>query len=148
MILLAQNIVVLHANVNHVFKFTTNMENYKKWFPGVLNIRSGNKLAHGQIGKQYIEILQFPQGNKTLTIEVKESIENKIFVTEGDLEPLLPKMEMLFSVLENDSCQLHLNYVSRNSDLKEEDEFIVAIREDLSKRIKTATNKLKSIVED
>jgi len=148
MILLAQNVVVLHANVSRVFKFTTNMENYKKWFPGVLDIRSANKLAHGQIGKQYIEILQFPQGNKELTIEVKESIENMKFVTEGDLEPLLPKMEVLFSAWENNGCQLHLSYVSRNPDLKEDDEFILAIKEDLSKRIKTAANNLKAIVEE
>jgi len=147
MILLAQNIVVLHANVSTVFNFVTNMENYKKWFPGVVDIRSGDNLVHGKPGKQYIEILQLPQGTKELTIEVKESIENKNFITEGDLEPLLPKMTMLFSDRGNDGCQLHLSYFSRNPELKEGDEFIVAIKKDLSERIETATKKLKSIIE-
>jgi len=147
MILLAQNDVFLSVNVTTAFKFVTNMENYKQWFPGVVDIRSANKLAHGIVGKQYIEVLQLPQGIQELTIEVKESVENKHFTTEGDLEPLLPKMTMSFSKNNNNGCHFNLRYFSRNSALTENDELIVAIKNDLSKRIQSATIKLKSIIE-
>jgi len=145
MILLAENISVLSVNVNRVFEFVTNMENYKKWFPGVLEIRSGNNLPHGKIGKTYIETLKFPEGIRELTIEVKKSVKNEIFKTEGDLQPLLPSMKMLFTDLGDDKCQFQLSYFCRNPDLKENDEFVNAIKQDLNERIGSAIKNLKSI---
>ena len=147
MILLAQNNVTLHADLSKIFNYVTNMENYKEWFPGVVAIRSANDLKHSEVGKRYTENLKFPQGIMELTIEVKESIKNKSFATEGDLEPLLPGMSMLFTDLGNERCQLNLSYYSRNSNLKKNDELIMAVRKDLSVRIKLATKMLKSIIE-
>lgn len=147
MILLAENTVLLTENVNTVFKYVTNMENYKLWFPGVIGIKSMNNLVHGQIGKQYIEELYLPNGTKKLIIEVKESTKNKKFVTIGDLEPLRPMMTMLFSDNGKNSCEFQLNYSSRNSKLKNSEEFIVDIKNNLSERIIIAIKNLRLMFE-
>ena len=123
------------------------MENYQEWFPGVINIQSANDLNHGVIGKKYIEILEFPQGTQELLIEVKDLINNSTFVTEGDLEPIQPRMEMGFLKLNKTNCEFSLTYFCRNQSLNDGDEIITSITKDLSERIITACNNLKLILE-
>ena len=141
--LLANKIIELSGNAMEVFDFVTNIENYAQWFPGVVAIRSANALAHAQVGKQYVETLEFPDGVKELVIEVKKSVKYQVFETEGDLAPLLPGMTMLFSTLDQpDTCELNLSYRCRNSALSANDDFIVQIKEDLNSRIEIASRNL------
>ncbi len=51
MIELANTAITIFTPADVVFKYVSNMENYKHWFPGVVDIRSANTLDHGVVGK-------------------------------------------------------------------------------------------------
>jgi len=135
MILLAQTTVMLAMPVHQLFNYVTNMENYADWFPGVHHIGSKNNLAHGSIGKTYQETLSLPTGEAQLTIEVIQSEANSLFLTQGDLADVLPQMTMKFSVTGDNQCQMQLSFHSRNQDLTQESELILALQQNLSERV-------------
>ena len=147
MIELAKTSINIAAPIDSIFKYVTNMENYKHWFPGVIDIRSENNLSHGVVGKKYVEILSLPEGDAELKITVSLSEANKLFLTKGDLAGILPQMKVTFSVNEDRSCQVNLQYHSRNPDLTPVSDIVIALREDLSIRADKGVSKLKAIME-
>jgi uncharacterized protein YndB with AHSA1/START domain len=147
MIELVNKEIMINANVCSVFAFVTNMENYGKWFPGVIAMQAGNDLAHAQVGKQYLETVNFPDGEAQLLIEVKAAELNRRFVTQSDsFAKLLPQMTVTFSDFDG-QCLLHWHFASRNPDLKQTDEFVVSIMQDLNERAEIGLNKLKVLLE-
>ncbi|OZG74443.1 hypothetical protein BTA51_05390 [Hahella sp. CCB-MM4] len=142
MILLAQAEELFRQPTSDLYQYVTNMENYGEWFPGVVEIASLNALEPGEIGKQYVETLELPIGKAHLTIEVVEAIPGCIFITKGDLQPLLPRMEMRFYPESESECRFQLSYYSRNDGLQETGDIIATLREDLSKRIEKAMKNL------
>ena len=145
MIELASASTVIATPVNRVFAFVTDMENYRLWFPGVVEIRSKNNLAHGVVGKQYTEILAIENAESELTIEVYESDINQRFVTKGDLAGILPQMTVEFSANADHHCRLGIKYHSLS--LTERSEDIIALKRDLAGRLKKGINNLKNILE-
>lgn len=146
MILLAQVDEMIQCPVSRLYPFVTNMENYKNWFPGVIDIVSGNALAHGQVGKEYVETLDLTTGRRTLRIVVRQVEPNQIFITESDLEPVLPRMEMRFRDGLPEGCQFNLSYYSRNTELDPNGQLITSIQQDLGERIVSAIRQLKNRV--
>lgn len=147
MIELAKASTTIAAPVDTVFRYVSNMENYKHWFPGVVAITSKNNLAHGIVGKKYSETLSLPNGESELIIEVDQCEVNHIFITRGDLIGILPQMTVRFSVDEDNHCYLDLQYHSRNPELTERSEVITALQEDLITRAKAGLVRLKEIME-
>ncbi|MCG7585723.1 hypothetical protein [Photobacterium sp. OFAV2-7] len=147
MIKLAQEKQQIDQPITQVFSYVTNMENYRNWFPGIDSIKAINNLEHGQVGKQYVETLSLPQGTVDLIIEVKEMEQNRLFMTQGDLEPLLPQMTINFSETSESSCIIELTYFSRNLELRADDELIIGLANDLSIRANEAVKELKRIME-
>jgi len=90
MIELSQTSITIDAPTPVIFKYVSNMENYKRWFPGVVDIKSANNLEHGVIGKKYVEKLSLPSGESELIIEVNQCDTNHLFITKGDLAGILP----------------------------------------------------------
>jgi hypothetical protein len=148
MISLALQSSVIQAPSHQVFGFVTNMENYKDWFPGIIDICSDNDLDHGTVGKKYRERLLMPNGESELLITVEESIKNKKFLTQGDLEAVLPQMTIVFTELTPQDCKIDLQFHSRNQNLNESDELTLALQSDLKTRSHTALATLKRIMED
>lgn len=146
MIELAKVSTRVSAPVAAVFDYVTNMENYGDWFPGVIAIRSGNDLPHATVGKTYLETLQLPGGEHQLSIEVVQSEAERLFLTQGDLEPVLPQMTMRFSEEQEGTCSFDLQYHSRNSTLSEASEIITALRKDLAERAGKAVLNLNRIL--
>ncbi|GLQ30888.1 SRPBCC family protein [Litoribrevibacter albus] len=144
MIELAKVSTTISAPVAVVFDYVTNMENYGDWFPGVVAIRSDNDLPHATVGKTYLETLQLPGGEYELSIEVIQSEAKGLFLTQGDLEGVLPQMTMRFSEEQEGTCTFDLQYHSRNTTLSEESEIIIALRKDLAERASTALVNLKN----
>jgi len=147
MIELAKSSISISAPVDAVFKYVSNMENYKEWFPGVVDIRSANDMAHGLVGKQYVEMLSLPSGDAELVIEVDQCDVNRLFLTKGNLPGVLPQMKVTFSVNEEDVCEVNLQYHSRNPELTAASDIGMALREDLSIRANKGVAKLKAIME-
>lgn len=147
MIELAKTSVSIAAPIDNVFKYVTNMENYSNWFPGVVEIKSVNNLSHGVVGKKYVEMLSLPDGDAELVIEVDRSETNKLFLTKGNLDGILPQMTVTFSVNQDKSCQVNLQYHSRNPDLTSASDIVIALREDLSIRANQGVARLKTRME-
>lgn len=148
MIELAKTSITIAAPVDRVFKYVSNMENYKHWFPGVIEIKSANNLPHGKIGKKYVEILSLPSGKVELEIEVDQSNINQLFLTRGNLAGILPQMKVTFSVNEEKNCDVNLYYHSRNPELTTTSDIVIALRDDLSIRANKGVTKLKSVLEN
>ncbi len=147
MIELAKTSITIASPINVVFKYVSNMENYKHWFPGVVEIKSENNLPHGVVGKKYVETLSLPSGDTELVIEVDQCDINHLFLTKGDLIGVLPQMTVMFSVNNTKSCHMSLQYYSRCPELTETSDIIIALREDLIVRAKNGVAKLKVILE-
>lgn len=147
MIELAQAVITINAPVDAVFNYTIDMENYKNWFPGVVNIKSLNDLNHGVLGKTYIETLSLPGGDAELTIEVDQCEQSRLFLTKGNLKGVLPQMTILFSANDEHECDIQLQYHARYPELMDNDELVLMLREDLNVRANLGLKKLKLIME-
>jgi len=147
MIELAKSSITISEPIDTVFKYISNMENYKEWFPGVVDIKSANDLAHGIVGKQYVEMLSLPSGDAELVIEVDQCDVNSLFLTKGNLTGVLPQMKVTFSVNEDEMCEVNLQYHTRNPELTLTSDIVIALRKDLSIRANKGVAKLKAIIE-
>lgn len=144
MIQLAHARAVIPTHVSELYTFVVNMENYSEWFPGVVEVVSGNRLAHGSPGKRYVETLELPTVTTMLTIEVEAAVPNQLFITNGDLEPVLPRMEICFEGISPSASEFDLSYYSRNPERSEDDDIITCLRDDLGKRVNVAMQNLQN----
>ncbi len=147
MIKLAEVSRVINAPISDVFSFTSNMENYKKWFPGVISIRSCNDLPHGQVGKIYREVIELNNEEGELEIKVHSCIKDKLFLTQGNLAGILPQMTIQFSQTSSTTCEIHLLYHSREKTLLNYPEMLTSLKIDLDNRASQGLEKLKYLME-
>ena len=113
--LLTEQTVSIARQVGAAYQYATNLEHFAEWFPGVLSIESANTFEHAQRGKEYLETMTIPlRGTQKIKICVKDAQSNKVFVTEGEFSPLMPRMEMLFQATGTDSCSVTWRMLSRN----------------------------------
>lgn len=99
--------ITINCPKQKVFEYVANFENYKKWFPGVVDIKSQNGLEHGSLGKEYLERVKVPFGKtKEIIIKVVESEQGEYLVTQAAFQPLLPMMR--FAITENADKSVHL----------------------------------------
>jgi len=131
---------------SRVYEYVVDMENYGNWFPGVMDIRAVDELPAGAVGKRYLEKIEFPEGPGELTIEVKQAIPNELFVMEGDLPELLPRMTVNFADVGEDGCRMTLTYESRHPDVAANREMMDTLRQDLMARGETALKTLQQIL--
>lgn len=147
MILLARSEHILNCSSETLYSYVTNMENYHHWFPGVVDITSSNHKPHGEVGKEYREILALPTGQVSLFIRVKEAEPNRLYITEGDLEPMLPMMTMVFQDAPDNRCHFSLAYHSRSTELGENDPVIHELKANLQQRIVVAMENLSNVMQ-
>ena len=146
--LLTEQNIRINRPINVVFDYVTNMEQFGDWFPGVLAIKSANDHLPGQIGKEYLETVAIPlRGERKIRLVVREAEINKLFVTEGKLSPLLPRMEVRFQVEDSDSCQVTWRMLSRNSAVFFRLTLLPIARAVLQKRAAIGLGKLKRNLE-
>lgn len=113
--LLAEESVRIARPVSTVFDYVKDMERFGEWFPGVLSIVSSNARAHGETGKEYLETVYIPlRGKRKIKLVVREAQANRLFVTEGKLAPLMPRMEISFHSNGDDECRVTWRMFSRN----------------------------------
>lgn len=113
--LLAETSARVECPLSVAFQYAIDMENFGSWFPGVVSIKSNNDLPHGAPNKEYLEQARTPpRGVRGFIVRVKESRFEEFFATEGQLSPLLPRMEMDFRSIGDNSCQISWRMLSRN----------------------------------
>jgi len=148
MIELAQGTTIINTQVGTVFKYVSNMENYKIWFPGVVEVCSFNDLAHGTQGKQYQESLNLNGEQGQLIIEVKQCKPNELFLTQGNLPGILPQMTIRFLTMQENACEINLQYHGRASELAQNKNLQAMLQQDLHSRTQQGLAQLKQLMEN
>jgi uncharacterized protein YndB with AHSA1/START domain len=146
--LLAEASVEIERPTVAVFEYVTNMERFHEWFPGVLTIASVDDTPHGQPGKEYLETVMLPlQGPRQIKLVVRETRANELFVTEGSLPLLMPRMEITFFELNAALCRLTWRMRSRNDGYLARCLVLPLARQVLAKRAAAGVRSLKSRLE-
>lgn len=115
MYLLAEVVVTVACSRAKAFDYAANLENFVHWFPGVAAITAKDELPVSTPGKTYTETVSVPlRGTRTVTIRVTEATAPNRIVTQGDMRPLLPRMEMEFVQTGQNTCGVHWRMMSRN----------------------------------
>lgn len=114
--LLASASVVIRCPQGRAFDFVANLENFPRWFPGVLHVRPSDSLPHATPGKRYEETLVTAlRGTTSVVIRVMEGHAPRRLVTEGTLPLLMPRMEIEVEDAGPAGCELHWRMLSRNT---------------------------------
>lgn len=146
--LLAEHSAEIACPVEVVFDFACNLERFGEWFPGVVAIESANGLEHATIGKQYLETVSIPlRGTRKVGITVKAVERNELFVTEGTLPALMPRMEIRFQAISTGSCHVTWRMYSRNSGLIARTAIVPLARGVMRKRAALGMARLKTRLE-
>ena len=146
--LIAEHTIDIGCPVDAAYRYASNLEHFGEWFPGVIAIESANGLAIAEPGKEYLETVAIPlRGTRKVKLTVKEAEHNKLFVTEGTLAPLLPRMEILFQSSGIRSCQVTWRMYSRNEGMLAGFTLIPLARGIMRKRAAMGVARLKERLE-
>lgn len=114
--LLAEVHAQLACPVERAYALASDMEQFGQWFPGVIAIESANDQPHATVGKRYRETVEVPmRGPRKVDIVVRAAERDRLFVTEGDLPPILPRMEIRFEPAGAAACSVQWRMYSRAS---------------------------------
>lgn len=146
--LLAKERVRINRSAKVIYDYVANMERFSEWFPGVLSIESANGHPHGHIGKEYLETVAIPlRGERKIKLVVREAQTDRLFVTEGKLFPLMPRMEVSIDSNGTESCDVTWRMLSRNESAIFRLTLLPLARGVVRKRAKSGLGKLKSNLE-
>ncbi|WP_147374045.1 SRPBCC family protein [Flagellimonas lutimaris] len=145
--LLTEQEMAINADIESVYGFISNMENFKLWFPEVSDIASDNDMEHGTVGKTYVEKVYLPpNGEQRLKIEVKKVAPPVLYMTESKYEPLLPRMTItLMSKMDVTSVNWKMH--SRNNDPDFLEEQLPNFKSIIAERANVGILKLKQLFE-
>jgi hypothetical protein len=115
MYLLADAVVTVECSREKAFDYAANLENFANWFPGVVSIVASDDLSAAAIDKKYLETVSVPlRGKRSVMIRVTDATAPRRLVTEGDLRPLLPRMEMELVDAGQNACEVRWRMLSRD----------------------------------
>jgi hypothetical protein len=147
-IILADETLSIARPISNVFAFLSNHENYIRWYPGVVAVTSADGLPHGTVGKVYQETLRLPSGrHRVFDIKVVESRTPDLFMTEGTLAPLHPRMEMRLTAKSAHETVLSLKFFSRNQSAMGRFLIGALVRGVVRRQSLAGLRKLKSLLE-
>ncbi|HTF81913.1 MAG TPA: SRPBCC family protein [Cytophagales bacterium] len=140
--------IAINCPITEVYKFVINMENFKLWFPEVMDIKSDDQRTHGVVGKKYLETVRLPfKGVQKISLTVVQSEDNKLFITEGMFLPLLPRMVVKFTEDAHKITSLTWSMHSRNDSFIFKTLFLPFIQKVIEKRATVGLQNLKKILE-
>lgn len=146
--LLAEQSTTIRCDVRTVFAYASNMENFSQWFPGVRSIVSANALQPTEPGKEYLEVVATPAGEeRQVLVRVRQVEPDRLFVTEGEYPPLLPRMEILFRAEGADECAITWRMFSRNDAPESELSWLPMARGAIRERAEAGVAQLKMRLE-
>jgi hypothetical protein len=147
-VLLADETMSIASPISTVFAFLSNHENYSRWYPGALSVTSVDGLPPGTVGKVYRETLRLPSGrDRVFDIEVVASRTPDLFMTEGTLAPLHPRMEMGLTAKSADETVLNLKFFSRNQSVVGRLLIGALVRRVVRRQSRAGLRRLKALLE-
>ena len=147
-IILADETMSIASPISTVFAFLSNHENYSRWYPGAMAVTSADGLPPGTVGKVYQETLRLPSGrDRIFDIKVVESRAPALFMTEGTLAPLLPRMEMGLTARSPHETVLNLKFFSRNQSVLGRFLIGALVRRVVRRQSQAGLRKLKALLE-
>lgn len=145
---IAHEAIDIDRPIEEVFAFVSNMENFGRWFPGVLSIVSKDDAPHGAIGKVYLERVRLPfKGESLIPVEVVACEAGELFQTQGAFPPLMPQMTVRCSRTEGGGARVDWRMESRNDGLLFRMTLLPVIRGALRKRAAIGVRALKELLE-
>lgn len=147
-ITLADETLSIANPISTVFAFLSNHENYIRWYPGVVSVTAADRLPPGTVGKVYNETLRLPSGRpRAFEITVVESRAPELFMTEGTLAPVHPRMEMRLTAKSAHETTLSLKFFSRNQSALGRLLIRALVRGAVRRQSRVGLLKLKSLLE-
>ncbi|MDG2528215.1 SRPBCC family protein [Caulobacter endophyticus] len=144
---LADQVIEIARPADEVFAFVANHENYARWYPGALKVVALDDLPHGAPGKAYEETLVLPSGRTTVfTIRTIEVRAPDLFVTEGELSPVFPRMEIRLTSKSPQVTELRLKFLSRSRSFLLRLLIALLVRGIVSRQTKVGLSRLQSIL--
>ena len=148
MYLLTENTAEIACPVSVAYEYITNLETFGEWFPGVIAIESANELAHAAPGKTYLETVSIPmRGTRKVAITAVAAEPHKLFVTEGKLPPLMPRMEIQFHAIDSNACRVVWRMFSRNDQFLARITFLPLASRVMRKRAAIGMQRLAKVLE-
>ena len=131
-----------------LFAFLSNHETYIRWYPNVVAIVSANDLPHGAVGKRYRETLRLPSGREqSFNIRVVESRAPDLFITEGTLKPIHPRMEARLTATSARRTLLNLRFLTRSQSALGRLLIPLLFRQTMVRQAQAGLARLKTLVE-
>lgn len=148
MILLAKTETKIQSSAQEAYQLLVNMERFGEWFPDVITIKSVNELAHGEVGKTYLETVSIPLiGNRKIKLRVAEAIRNQRIVTEGNLIPILPRMDIFIAELNEHEILVKWSMFSRSPNKLVQLLLLPSVKRLMQQRADIASVRLKQLLE-
>lgn len=149
MILLAKTETRIATAASRAYQLLINMERFGEWFPEVTSIKSVDDMAHGKVGKEYLETVTLPVlGQRKIRLCVAEAIKNQRFVTEGNLVPILPRMDIFIAELSDGEILVKWSMFSRSPNKLVQILLLPSVKRVLQQRADIASVRLKQLLED
>lgn len=115
MIRLAQAEARLASPAGQVFDWVSDLRRFGDWFPGVLGIQAAHAGGEPGLGAHYRESVKLPlRGATEVDIRVCTYEPGAQLVTEGDLAPIWPRMQIDIAADGPDHCRLIWRMDSRS----------------------------------
>jgi hypothetical protein len=141
---LADQVIDIARPADEVF---VNHENYARWYPGAVKVIALDDLVQGAPGKAYEETLALPSGRTTVfTIRTIEVQAPDLFVTEGELSPVFPRMEIRLTAKSPQVTELRLKLLSRSRSPLVRLLIALLVRRIVSRQTKVGLSRLRSIL--
>jgi uncharacterized protein YndB with AHSA1/START domain len=146
--LLAEQSVSIRRDVTKVFAYVSNMENFSQWFPAVRSIVAANPQQPIEPGKEYLEVVATPTGEeREIRLRVKEMEPYRLFATEGDYPPLMPRMEIQLQADSTNGCIVTWRMLSRNEEPESALPWLALARQAIDERAKAGLGQLRTRLE-
>jgi len=146
--LLAEQSVAIRCDVHTAFDYVSNMENFSQWFPGVRSIVSADSRQPIEPGKEYLEVVATPAGEeREIRVRVRQVEPARLFVTEGEYPPLMPRMEIALRAEGSDACLITWRMLSRNDAPESEIAWLPIARRTIQERAELGVAQLRMRLE-
>ena len=146
--LLVDETIAVNADLGEAYKWISNHENYKRWYPGVASVEALDGLPHGTAGKAYRERLDVGRAQPVeMTIRVVETVSSKRFVTESELGRWLTCMEVDLAPSPGGGTDVRWRFRLRNRFSLAKLAFRFAAAPRLRRRSRQGLSNLKRLIE-
>jgi NADPH:quinone reductase-like Zn-dependent oxidoreductase/uncharacterized protein YndB with AHSA1/START domain len=118
MVLVTRCAVRIERPPEEVWRFVADLENYPRYFPGIVEMRSADDLPPGSPGKRYAEVARVPlRGEERIAVELVEAVPGERLAFVADLAPVRPRFDLRLRDVGDGHTELRWSCRARNEAL-------------------------------